>query len=546
MKIETAWVAKPHVIGGLDHLGTQGPCIVIYSQLLPGITNVTDRARYYSFYPWFIWAFDHRHPGADFESFLQFYRRADCLFTLIAERHAQVTGDAPEVHGPAMVGRQQLAPAVGLLDGQGIQLSTYATQNEVPTRYFANKLGGLGQYYAGTLYQLDILHGKSKPWVGYTESRGQVLAEAFEGSVPADLFWKTIEQDAVTAKTLDALSAFCPCCLRRDSKERQSLLDILFDPHQFYAEAGVQRRKSLALILDLARSLRESDSWDLGVGAFRAAVYTKTLPGGSPWQPPEALANTLNGWKYYVRNDILSVAMQAVFCVALGRLHDAPSAPDSIESFALGMAADPALQRSLKEMGASFDDLCDSVRAEGPPLEEMDQPGHELQWVRARLDPETDEELQQSSSLPVILRLLVLLHIRDDLDSLPYGSLAIDPGVLNDSPINLASFRARCASWQGLRLEAVVADLVAWCLDTHLRVALRKLRATGAATFRFRPGEAGIEPMGDIPQPVQTNPRFRQAAKILQDVGALERAEGDDAPLQVTALGNELHAKAHV
>ena len=34
MKIDTAWLPPPHVIGGLDHIGTQGPCVLLYSQLL--------------------------------------------------------------------------------------------------------------------------------------------------------------------------------------------------------------------------------------------------------------------------------------------------------------------------------------------------------------------------------------------------------------------------------------------------------------------------------------------------------------------------------
>jgi len=47
---------------GLDNLGTQQPCIAIYSRLLPGVTNVTDRASYSDFYPWFLRAFEQRFP----------------------------------------------------------------------------------------------------------------------------------------------------------------------------------------------------------------------------------------------------------------------------------------------------------------------------------------------------------------------------------------------------------------------------------------------------------------------------------------------------
>ena len=51
------WVEPAKPIRRLDHLGVQVPGIVLYAQLLPDITNVTDRARYYSFHPWPIRSF---------------------------------------------------------------------------------------------------------------------------------------------------------------------------------------------------------------------------------------------------------------------------------------------------------------------------------------------------------------------------------------------------------------------------------------------------------------------------------------------------------
>lgn len=68
-----------------------------------------------------------------------------------------------------------------------------------------------------------------------------------------------------------------------------------------------------------------------------------------------------------------------------------------------------------------------------------------------------------------------------------------------------------------------MADLFAWLMNTHLRVALRKLRHTGQSTFRFRPTERGIRIVDDIPPPAPTTPRFRQAVQVLRDIGALTR-----------------------
>ena len=83
----------------LDHLGVQAPCIALYGQLLPGITNVTDRARYYSFYPWLLWSFELRHEDRSKETFCRVLRRAECLLTLIAAYHETVLNEDMKDHG---------------------------------------------------------------------------------------------------------------------------------------------------------------------------------------------------------------------------------------------------------------------------------------------------------------------------------------------------------------------------------------------------------------------------------------------------------------
>jgi IS66 C-terminal element/Transposase IS66 family len=88
MQTETAWVKPPLQVGGLDHLAVQAPCTNIYRRMLPGITNVTDGARYYSFHPWVIWAFDKAGHREFDDNFIKRFRRADCLFCLIAQRRA--------------------------------------------------------------------------------------------------------------------------------------------------------------------------------------------------------------------------------------------------------------------------------------------------------------------------------------------------------------------------------------------------------------------------------------------------------------------------
>src|SRR5438094_8117270 len=106
---DVGWVEPAKPIRGLDHLGVQAPCIALYAQLLPGITNVTDRARYYSFYPWLIRSFDQRYGDHSMVSFQRVLRRAECLFALTAIRHGRVVADKDEGrHDLRMVGRRKL------------------------------------------------------------------------------------------------------------------------------------------------------------------------------------------------------------------------------------------------------------------------------------------------------------------------------------------------------------------------------------------------------------------------------------------------------
>lgn len=47
------WTAR-YVRGGLDPLGMQAGSIALYQTLLPGLSNVTNRMRYYGLYVWLV------------------------------------------------------------------------------------------------------------------------------------------------------------------------------------------------------------------------------------------------------------------------------------------------------------------------------------------------------------------------------------------------------------------------------------------------------------------------------------------------------------
>lgn len=546
----TAWVAHPPTAQGLDHLGTQAPCISLYSRLLPGITNVTDRARYYSLYPWLIWKFDQRFKTASPKDFETFYRRADCLMTLVAERHARCAQEAGALHGAAMIGRLTLLPALDRLEaGEALRLSTYATTEDEPgTRYFKNRLGGLGQYYLGTFVDLGLLLGDPRSWIRYTRERGEVIARNVEEIVPADLFLKTIQEDVVSLRRLDNLAPFCFCHLKEGTKEHKFLADLFFGRLVDDESDGPQRRHSLALVLSLVDAMTRAGRGTLDIDWVRGALYGHSLGKGVAWNIPPMLASTAQAWATYVRNDLLSIAAQTVFFSSLSILDQCDRRFDTAEAFGVWLSGRPAIKSLKKTLGGkTFGDALRIARRSAPPQTDWNSNRHEFQHAFDCMAGfrEIDDEASAATAIGVAVQTLVLLAARIDPAVPEYDASLLADEFLKGYPINLQSFRRHTSNgWLALPVPSLIGWLVKdWGIDAHLRIALRKLRGNPQATFRLRPTDQGLTVEDGLPPPVPTNPRLRQAIQILRDLGCIA-ASGPGVPPTLTPLGHTLLAEA--
>ena len=551
MEIHTGWLAPPAAIGGIDHLGTQTPCQLVYAQLVPGITNVTDRARYYSLYPWLIWSYDQRFKDTDSAHFVQHFRRADFLLTLIAERHARSVEEPDFLHGAAMAGRTQLSNATKQLQETGaIDIDTFATREDVGTRYFKQTLGGLGQYYVGTLAELSLLNTEKRDWARYTATLGLSMAQTVDEVVHSDRFWKVVTSGRVLAKDLDALAAFCPCGLRAGTQEYTLLEELFFGegPHYATAEGARQRRLSLALLLHLAQSLSAIDGATFDVMTFRGAMYSGHLPDGQQWQIPDTLRATRDCWRVYQTNELMSLAFLSLFASTLDvvatRQKGGETSFQTIEALASHIASDAfgdALEAACKT--TSFADYLDHLARSAPSLGDWADDAHEHQLGNNLVGASRDEH-EKVDLVVYAFRLIAQIAIRIDESRPAYDGILLAEEDLQRYPINLASFRTRLTTWRKASVREVLQDITQWCLTTHLSVALRKLREAGRSTFRFRLGERGIEIVDVTPLPTRTTPRFNQSTQVLIDMGALRPSGADrHADVVVTDIGRNWMAR---
>jgi hypothetical protein len=523
VEITTSWVKPPKAIGGLDHLAVQAPCINLYGQMLPGITNVTDRARYYSFYPWIVWALDKRECRYD-NTFIDLFRKSDCLFTLIAERHAKVIGDDRDDHAAATIGSGNMSEAISRVrDGYSVRLSDHACR-EGKTRYFKNKLGGLGQYYIGVLRELQVMDGDLQSGVKNIREVGGLMAEAFSQNVDTGLFLRTLDEDIVSAERLDELSPFCPCCLTSNVREHEKLSDLFFVRGQFYNQKAIARRHTLQMILSLANNLAENKV-AIDIEQFRGCTYSGALPNKAIWYLPSHLQKNRKQWAVYQRNEILSLAVQGIFYVLLDTYEESGERFQSVDELVRWFVQMPEV-----ELSGSFFPLNSSVsavRSEASSwlahAEDWTNDDHEI-CLMTRIEALCSGEKSTQSRAAVLLdclKILIALQNRQESKE-GYGDFVFPPNYLKAYPINLETFDYHSNStWVNLSIREWVAWLAAsWGIDTHLLVALRKLRGQSQSTFRIRPSDSGFE-IVSVSEAVFTSPRFRQALRILKDIGAL-------------------------
>ena len=524
MTVHTDWVSPAQEITGRDHLGVQAVSEQLYATLLPGITNVTDRARCYSFYPWFVWKFDQQAKNKTVEELIQVFRRADCLHTLIGINH-EIETQNEWTHGGGLVGRDKLVAVTRRVrEGKAVRLSQFSELGAATEdRYFKNKLGGLGQYYLGPLKELLVLDGDAKAGLKYTDQWGVTLAKLVDNEVDGSEFFAGVRQDVVTLPMLRSLQSFCPCNLRKNKKERDAIVDLLFCRGQGGSkyENGLERRNTLLLALDYARQVRQSKTPQAAEpDGFLSSAYAHSLSDGAPWEVRPVLHQTIEGWGIYQRHELLAVAVQGLFWAGLGALGDEGGFVRDVESYARWFADRFHAGTGGVSTQRSFMAMLEDRKANQPSLSKWKSKDHELSLADALLDAQKAKDYQQVVALSA--QIIVSLLARD-CPRPAYGRFQMAERFLQGYEINLASLERLANSiWAAMDTVDWMKWLAAnWGLQSHFRVALRKLRHQTQDTFRIVPLDDGLY-VREAPTSRWSSPRLPQAFRFLYDLGAVD------------------------
>lgn len=507
MSIQTAWLEAMSPTTGLDQLAVRTTAVRMYSHLVPGITNVTDRARYFSLHSYMIHYWAKRRGNDDMRAFYRTLRRAECL-----------VGLADKLHDPnsyAVVGTRKID---GWLNRQGKLKPTQRVPVErLSDEYFSNGRGGFGQYYAGAETELGLIT-EIDGVVRLIEPRGKTLAEAFGRVAEKCDFDNLLEKPDVSAESLHAIGRELGF-MRAFGDERRTLREILFAEGEGEESPGVRRRRSILLLLSLASAESgglTNPNWDV----LRAALHRR-LPSGKRFACPKPLRAHLSLWRVYAMHEHFSFALETILSAAVGEVGEmeAGEVHGDIDAVAERMGA-------LLSRGATtrFSELLDRA-SKGVVEDGAEDAGDVFDEASLRDSIEGSLADQPGKALATTIHLLARLSARVMGRGNPYAGLVEEGMFFEKGRLSLLDLTTLAETKAEGTCRELLVSLVRTVLATHLRVACAKLTRNRIYTYKVAYQNGRLTKV-EATWPAFSSPRLQKAAQIAADVGLLKYTDG--------------------
>lgn len=298
------WVEDHGFTRGRDPLGIQNCSVTLYSQLLPGLTNLTGHIRYYSFYCWILYEYDkplmNGYKQDHNISQYNFIRRAELLMAFIMSGK-----NVRSIVGSNTVEKINFSRD----NGETYDFAEYADyEGDSTKRYWTWVTGAFGQYYFGSLRMLGLVteevEGKNSRFYLTRKGKfnGELLAKAFiknfEGKKILCEFLNTIKEGIVDASDIQEFDDLSINNIIPETEEWKLLLSILTDSE---SPGSTNRTVSMQMMIN-ALCNNGIEVADFPCHVFDTYDYANT---NTDW--------TKRGWCYYYIVEALHYAMESMF-----------------------------------------------------------------------------------------------------------------------------------------------------------------------------------------------------------------------------------------
>lgn len=219
------WGAETTRKTGRDPLAVQNSSVVIYDNMVKGITNMTVRIRYNGFFCWLMTFIAERLQATKPSKIdnpkeqIKYIRRGELLLAYSMQYNfPQVNG----VSGSIFAQRTINTSILNLAEGADIE--------NKPKVYWQNRLGVFGQYFIGVMTQLRLIYIPDANHLTYrVTAEGHKLCQIFRQSLSKekeDLFWESINSGVISKSKLSEFK--CLALHIIDKKNELSEYEMLF------------------------------------------------------------------------------------------------------------------------------------------------------------------------------------------------------------------------------------------------------------------------------------------------------------------------------
>lgn len=503
MNLLPDWNKPGSFSAGRDPLGLQAASVRLYTELLPGLTNVTNRLRYFSFYCWVVRQFELKRHSTDEGKWSLFIRRAEAIYALACQ-----IGDSAKAFG--MAGSIWAARNTGI--GAAFDFKPWTDGPGQDDQYLKARWGNFGQFYIASMQEMDMLERDTGRVQAVTESYGLELANAFERACPTacPLILDSIETGIIGRPECETVSDEAnPGHLDQASEEAKLLTSYLCGDRVGDPTAPA-RRATLWNVLSIIDQTALADA-----DTIRGDLYVQDRTNGAM---AVDLQTNLEGWRAYLINELCHIALELLLNAITHQISSGGPATANV-------LADGIMSRGL----ASVESLTLAALGDRLMLGSLELE-HDVGIELASLTEEGASPDEQQILSAIKLLLSLWRRWRGDA---AIARRLTGATVGGRSALGIFHFLEDNADQPAA--EALSAMIRKFVLSNHLLIAGHKLASAGTYTYRFIVDE-GMLSDGVPAEYGFTNPRISNLITFANDAGLL-------AGTKLTARGKAfLHA----
>ncbi|MDP1800019.1 MAG: hypothetical protein Q8L81_01610 [Bacteroidota bacterium] len=310
------WAESGGISRGRDPLAIQNSSVATYVKLLPGLTNVTTRLRYYGFYLWVIEEFTKNKfikNNDNYDEQIKFIRRSELILAFIT----RINFDKVNGISGSLYASQQIK--IG--DASSFYDIAYGADRGRTNTYWGLSTGAFGQYYIGVLKFLHLIN-EPTDFTDYNiylnSSKGRKLAEEFDKNIPAkqkELFFQSVINGKLNKNEIPEFQNFSLAEIPYNTGEWKFYIEMVLnkdDISEYDAFNHTFRKQTVKLFLQYIKDSPEKSNRE----EFLNYLYNR--------RTIEDLENNkaFTGWYYYKVNELMHDAYETIFCSFLFKLEE--------------------------------------------------------------------------------------------------------------------------------------------------------------------------------------------------------------------------------